>query len=243
MARKELRFNIKDATPHTLPMARLAEYLKKLATVLGSEDRVHFLRMEEGSAPALIEIDEEIQPVVVSRTKNAERGQGPREAVEAYESLRDALREDGHTADLESEEGEVVTEFLPPAVVRTETFGPFWQEGTLDGLLTRIEGVDQTIHVTLIFEGARCIAETNREIGMQLGPRFYKLIRAFGKGKWFRNTEGKWELRKFIIRGFEEVDDVSLPDIVARLRAIPDNDLAKLDDPIGEMLKIRRGEE
>jgi len=243
MAKKQQRFNIKNTTPHTLPMARLAEYLRKLSTVLGNEDHVHFLRMDEGSASAVIEVDEEIEPVVVSRTKSAAIGEGPKEAVQAYGSLRESLEEDGLTADLQQDTGEVITKFVTPRQTEQEAFGPLWQEGTLDGLLTRIEGVDETIHVTLLSEGYRRVAETNRDIGVQLGPRFYRTIRVFGKGKWYRNVEGKWELQKFVIRGIEDLEDTSLPEIVARLRAIPDNDLKTLEDPIGEMLRIRRGEE
>lgn len=242
MPRKELRFNIKNASPHTLPMSRLAEYLKKLSTVLGNEDRVHFLRMEEGSAPALIEIDDEIEPIIVSRARDAAIGQGPKEAVQAFASLRDALEQDGLMADLEKEEGEVITEFVPSTKEEGEAFGPVWQEGSIDGLLTRIEGVDETIHATLLFEGSRYKGECNREIGVQLGPRFYKMIRVFGREKWWRTAEGRWELEKIIIHSVDDIEDVSLLDTVARLRAIPDNELNKLVDPIGEMLKIRRGE-
>ncbi len=242
MTRKELRFNIKNATPHTLPMARLADYLKKLSVVLGNEDRVHFLRMEEGSAPALIEIDAEIESAVIYRAKNAANGQGPKEAVQNFASLRDDLEQDGLIADLEQDEGGIIAEFASPRQAGEETFGPVWQEGSVDGLLTRIEGIDETIHATLIFEGSRYRAECNREVGMQLGMYFWKMIRAFGKGKWWRNADGKWVLEKIVIQSVEGVEDVSLPDTVAKLRAIPDNDLHSLKDPLGEMLKIRRGE-
>jgi hypothetical protein len=243
VARKELLFRIEGTTPHNLPMARLAEYIKKLATIFGNEDRVHFLRIEEGSHESVIEVDDEIEPVVISRTREAAIGQGPKDAIQGYESLRDSLEQQGFTAELEGQEGEIITEFVSHLDTDSETFGPFWQEGTLDGWLTRIEGIDETIHVTLIFEGTRCKAEANREIGQYLGPRFYKLVRVFGRGKWYRNPAGKWELQKFIIRSFEDLEDVSLPEIVDKLRAIPDNDLKKLADPVGEMLKIRRGEE
>jgi hypothetical protein len=242
MAKREIRFNIKGTTPDTLPMAHLAEYLKRLATVIGNEDHVHFLRVDEGSASNLIVVDEEIQPEIVLRTKNAASGKGPKEAVEGFASLRELLEEDGLTADLEEDSGDVITQFVP-RIEAGETFGPFWQEGSLDGILTRIEGVDETIHVTLVYEGSRYVCETNRDIGKGLGPRFLSTIRVFGKGKWYRSVEGKWELQKFIIRSVEDLEDTSLLDIVARLRAIPDNDLKTLEDPIGEILRIRRNEE
>jgi hypothetical protein len=95
----------------------------------------------------------------------------------------------------------------------------------------------------LFFEGSRYVCETSREVGKELGSRFLAMIRVFGKGKWYRNEEGNWEMQKFIIRSVEGLEDTSLLDIVARLRNIPDNDLKTLEDPIGEMLRIRRSEE
>ncbi len=50
-------------------------------------------------------------------------------------------------------------------------------------------------------------------------------------------------MRWFNIDRFEDLDTASLPELVARLRAIPDNALMSLEDPIGDILKIRRGEE
>jgi hypothetical protein len=240
---KELRFNIKNTTPKTLPMARLADYLKKLATVLGSEDHAHFIKMEPGSARALIEVDEEAEPIIISRAKNAAIGQGPKEAVQSFISLRDDLEQDGLVAELEQDQGEVIAKFVSPVQPENEeVFGPVWQDGSVDGLVTRIEGEDQTIHATLIFEGSRYLIECNREVGMQLGPFFQRMVRVFGKQKMWRTARGKWEMEKIVAQSAEGIEDTSLLDTVARLRAIPDNDLNTLKDPIGEMLKIRRGE-
>ena len=68
--------------------------------------------------------------------------------------------------------------------------------------------------------------------GMRLLPDI-KTIRVHGKGKWYRNSEGKWELRWFDIRDFEELNDASLLDVIGRLRAVPHNDLmnSKFDSP------------
>jgi hypothetical protein len=77
---------------------------------------------------------------------------------------------------------------------------------------------------------------------MKLGPLFYRTVRIFGKGKWWRTAKGEWELEKFVFQSIEQIEDVTIPDLVAKLRAIPQNDLQSLNDPIGEMLKIRHGE-
>src|ERR1700740_2307709 len=60
--RKELRFHIHEYTPHTLPMERLAEYLKNLAVLLGGTQEVHFVRLEAGSVSCALETEVTEQP-------------------------------------------------------------------------------------------------------------------------------------------------------------------------------------
>jgi hypothetical protein len=63
----------------------------------------------------------------------------------------------------------------------------------------------------------------------------------FGEGRWRRTADGRWELEQFAVSHFEVLDDASLPDVVARLRAIEGSDWRKLDDPVNELLRIRHG--
>lgn len=238
MAKKELIFNIPEATPHTLPMARLADYLKKLSTIFGNDDRVHFLRVDPGSALNVIEVDEEIEPAVIERTKSAAIGAGTKETVQAFQSLSESLEQDGFTAELENDTGDVIAHFAHALEVG-ETFGPFWQAGEVDGLLTRIEGIDESVHLTLWSDGVRYNCVTTQEKGK--GLRYLDAIRAVGRGQWYRNEKGKWELKKFIVSDIEPLEDDTLLEVVARLRAIPGNPLESLKDPIGEMLKLRHG--
>jgi hypothetical protein len=243
MAKKknEIQFTIPEATPRTLSMARLAEYLKKLSVIFGHEDHVHFLRMKDGSASAVIETDAETEPLIVERTRQAAVGDGPKEAVYSYESVKEMLEGDNFTAEV-TRNGDLITRFVPRVEEGGEAIGPVWQEGTLDGLLVRIEGVDPTIHITLIADRRRYLGETNRDLGMKLGPLFYHTVRIFGKGKWWRTAQGVWELEKFAFQSVEKIDDVTIPDLVAELRAIPQEGLQALKDPLGEMLKIRGSE-
>jgi hypothetical protein len=236
----ELKFTIPEATPTTIPMARLAEYLKKLSILFGHEKSVHFLRMDKGSASAVAFVEPDFEAHVIERTRNASVGDGPKEAVYSYESVKEMLEEDGYSAKV-TRNGELIAEFLQRVERDRDVIGPVWQDGTLDGLLVRIEGMDETIHVTLISDRRRYPGETNRDLGMKLGPLFYKTVRVFGRGKWWRNAHGEWELEKFIFQAIEPAEDISLPEVVARLRALP-NDLQKLEDPLGEMLKIRHGD-
>lgn len=242
MAKKELHFSIEGATPHTLPMARLAEYLKELAKLLGSEEKVHFLRVDEGSADCAMEVEEEEQDVVSDRVRLAKNGQGPKEAVKAFNSIRFFLDEDDRAALMEWEKGEVILEFPKKSQAGKETFGPFWEDGSLDGMLVKIGGMDETVPVHLVYEGVHHSCNATRDMARRLAPYIFgKPIRVYGRGKWYRNADGRWELKWFDINQFEELSDASLLDVVGRLRSIPGNDLMKSKDPLGDILKIRHG--
>lgn len=243
MPRKQLHFSIEEASPHTIAMARLADYLRELAKLLGSEDKVHFLRVDEGSAAVTMEVEPEAEPVIDDRVRKAIKGEGPKEAVHAYRSLRVLLEKDEQSAYMEWKDGDVILHFPKKPGVGPETFGPFWQEGTLEGILVKIGGLDETVPVHLMYEGSHHICNTTREVAKELGHHLYgRPIRVEGRGKWYRNGDGKWELRWFDIYRFEELSDETLLEVVARLRSIP-NDLTKYRDPLKIMQKIRQGKD
>ena len=84
MAKREnggiFHFKITGYTPSTLPMARLAEYMADLAALLGHEDHVHFIRVGEGSADLIHQVEEPEQPKVIERLHLVKQGLGPAEA-------------------------------------------------------------------------------------------------------------------------------------------------------------------
>ena len=47
---KKLTLRIDGFTPYTLPMGRLAEYLKDLAAIFGTQTDAHFIEVGDGSA-------------------------------------------------------------------------------------------------------------------------------------------------------------------------------------------------
>ncbi len=242
MPTKELHFSIEGTTPHTLPMARLAEYLKELSRLLGSEKRVHFLRVDEGSANCAMEVDADEEGVITERVVLAKQGGGSKEAVHACRRLQSLLDEDDNSAVMEWQKGAVIIEFPGKSREKEESYGPFTVEGSLMGILVNLGGVDETVPVHLVYQGRRYNCNATRDMARRL--RNYLLekpIRVFGRGKWYRNAQGQWEMHWFDISDFEEVDDATLWDAVGQLRAIPDNDLAKSDDPLGDMLKLRHG--
>lgn len=243
MPKKEIRFHIEGTTPQMLPMARLAEYIKELAALCGHKKQVHFMRVETGSAPLVMEVDEEVEQKVYARIERARSHRGPLEAREANNNLRLMLKKDSYWAEFKTADGEVRVTYPLLNEERQKTFGPFWQEGFIDGIVVRLGGIDDTLPVHLVFEGRVYICNASRDIVKQLGPKIWgDPIRAFGRGKWYRNEQGVWEMQYFNIHGIGEVRATTLSDAVQRLRNIPDNEITQLKDPLREMQKIRHGE-
>lgn len=240
MAKKEIRFQIEGTSPHVIPMARLAEYLTELSLLFGHRKHVHFLRVEQGSLPCVIEIDPKTEEAIYSRVKRAASNKGPREAIKANSAIRAMLKRDRLSAQLKNQNGDIVASYPLTKEPKQETVGPFWEDGSLDGIVVRLGGIDETLPVHLVSEERHYICNANRDIVRQLGPRIWGgPIRVHGSGKWYRNTEGSWELQYFDIHSFDDLSDSNLLDAVTRLRAIPKNGLLDLEDPLSEMQKIR----
>jgi hypothetical protein len=243
VAKKELRFHIEGTTPHTIPMARLAEYLAQLAVLMGNKQHVHFLRVETGSLPCIVEVDEQSEDHIISRVKRAAISKGPKEAIKANTALKAMLKQDEFSAEFKTDKGETFASYPLIKERGEETFGPFKQDGFLDGMVVRLGGIDETLPVHLVYEGRTYICNAGKEIVRQLGPHIWgEPIRVHGEGKWYRNAQGRWELQFFDIQKFEPLQATTLADAVTALRAIPDNGLLSLRDPLGEMRKIRHGE-
>lgn len=243
MAKKELRFQIEGTTPHVIPMARLAEYLSALAALLGHKQHVHFLRVETGSLPCIVEVDEHTEEKVISRVRRAADNRGPKDVVKANRSLMVMLKQDKFSAEFKTDKGETFASYPLVKERGVETFGPFKQDGFLDGIVVRLGGIDETLPVHLVYEGRTYICNANKDIVRELGPHIWgEPIRAHGEGKWFRDAQGKWNLQFFDIQRFEPLQATNLTDAVTALRAIPNNGLLSLKDPLAEMRKIRHGE-
>jgi hypothetical protein len=242
----EYRFTIADSfTPQTLPMERLAEYVAALAKLLGEKENVHFQSIEAGSAVLVATIDPPAQPKVRERVIAVRDGYGPSEARRAFADLDELLRKDNATGTLSNDAGDVVVPF--PGRNRPEplVYGPFRQDGTIDGQLIRVGGKDETVPVHLrdgaiIHTGLVCTTEIARRIAPQLyGPT----LRVHGTGTWFRTGAGEWELRSFRINDFEVLDDTPLLTVVGNLRKVKETNWGELPDPVRALLAERHGEE
>jgi len=125
-----------------------------------------------------------------------------------------------------------------------EKYGPVTEPGTVDGVLIRIGGIDETVPVLLLEEDKiRRHCTCNREIARQLAQYIFgPIIRVTGVGRWQRDDFGNWVMERFVIHSFNPLDDIRLLDVTNDLRAIP-SDLQQLDDPLHQLRELRHGRE
>jgi hypothetical protein len=239
---REYRFRIAASyTPSTLPLERLAEYMVALARLLGEEPNVHFSRIEGGSAVVVAVVEEPAQPKVHDRVCRVRDGTAPLDALKAYADLDDLLRKDNATGMLAVETGGVLIEF--PGRTRPEplVFGPFRQDGSMDGQVLRVGGRDDTVPVHLregpvVHTGLHASPELARRIAHHL---LGHTVRVHGTGTWFRAGDGSWELKSFKIVDFEVLGDAPLDSTIATLRKVRGNQWNEIPDPVRALIEER----
>lgn len=240
----EYRFHIDDSfTPATIPMERLAEYIKALAQLIGETNSVHLDRVSEGSVVLHAAVEEPAVPKVRERVSALGSTAASKDASRAYGALDEMLRRDNATGRLVDSEGAVVIPF--PGRTREElaVFGPFKQEGSLEGQVIRVGGKDETIPVHLrdgavVHTGLNASEEVARRIAQHLlgAP-----VRVHGLGTWFREGNGTWLLKTFRINDFEVLDDTTIDRVVAKLRSVKGSGWSEVPDPVRDLLEERHG--
>jgi hypothetical protein len=241
--RHEYRLKIDVFSVESLPMSRLAEYMTELALLLGEQERVHFSHLEAGSAVLVSNVENIAFPKVGERLHSVRDGQGPKDAMQAYKALDTLLAKDNAIATLTADDGAEIIAFPGRTRPKPIRYGPFREEGSLDGTVIRIGGRDATIPVLLKdAEGAEYPCQTTLELSKQLAPHYRgETVRVYGSGRWVREENGSWTLLQFDIDRFEILDDAPLTDVVAKLRAV-EGAKWSTDAPLNDVLGLRREE-
>jgi hypothetical protein len=235
----EYRLKIDAYSPDTMPMARLAQYMAELATLLGERDAVHFRRVTRGSTVLSVKVDREAVPKIRDRVATVRAGDAAGETLRAFNTLNKFLRDDNAIAVLRDNEPRGIVVRFPGREIAEEKFASVRQQGSMDGIVTGIRGKDETIHITLLVDGQQVTGcETNRTIAKQLGAKFYEPVRLFGRGRWGRDADGMWSLLHFKIESFESLQDEPLAGVIASLRQIPTE---WGDDAYSELTQMRQG--
>ncbi|MGY3528559.1 hypothetical protein [Bradyrhizobium sp. USDA 4452] len=242
--RKQYRLQIDVFSVDSLPMARLAEYMAELAILLGERERVHFSHLEKGSAVLVSTIEPVAFPKVEERVSRVSRGDGPKDAMQAFKNIDNLLAKDGAVAVLTGPTVGQVIEFPGRTRPKPVKYGPFREVGTLDGRIIRIGGRDETIPVWLKDGEVEYHCNVRgEEVARRLAPYYLNgVIRVYGSGKWVREESGAWSLEQFDITDFEVLDDSPMADVVGKLRAVEGSTWHESDDVLSDILGLRRDE-
>jgi hypothetical protein len=238
---KPYRFRIQDSyTPANIPMGRLAEYIAAFARLLGEKGSVHFEGIVDASVGVLARVDVPAQLKVAQRLDSLRNGSADKEARKAFDELDFMLRNDNATGLLEYGESAVIIPFPGKARVLPPTYGPFSQDGTLEGQIIRIGGKDETVPVSLrdgqkVHTGLNTTREVARRLGKYL---FADTVRVTGTGRYLRHADGMWELLAFKIVDFEILDDTPLREVINKLRAVKGSHLNDTNS-VAELLEMR----
>jgi hypothetical protein len=233
-------FRIDVWRPETLPLKRLAEYANELAKLFGSGGDVHLVRIKKGS---------HVQEIAVANTalENVRRQLAllgapgtPEELERPYRNINEYLRMDGGSAALKIKGGARIVDFPGVKTPLAEEV-VIHEAGTLDGVVIRVGGTDETVPVWLEGESREKLqCNSSRAIAKALAAHLFgDPVRVTGIGKWRRNAERHWALENFVIKNWEPLDSTPLEEMVARFRAIPGSGWADLEDPQAEWRRIR----
>jgi hypothetical protein len=238
---REYRFEIDAFSPETIPMARLAQYLTDLATLLGQTDNVHLVKIEKGSTVPVIQVEWEAEPKVRERVKLVKLKEAPQEAMRAAREIDKRLLEDNARGSLLDPVGSKVLRFAGRDLLRKPTFGPINQPGFFQGVPIKIGGERDPVPVHLEDGETIHIAYAKRTLAKELAQYlFTAAVRIVGDGRWVRDAEGEWEMLSFTATGYRLIEDADIRKDIEELRNI-DAAWKKQDDQISLLQQIRRG--
>jgi hypothetical protein len=243
--KNRIAFYIDAYSPETIPMAKLAEYMTDFAELLGKEHTVHFEAVEPGSTKIVSRVEFEDVPKVTARLTEIRNGTAPKELVRLMAQIDNRLANDNATGRIlfAQNERDVPAEVLKfPGRDRPKvpSYGPFNQEGHLDGVLIAVGGKDETISVRLQNgEITYSHCDTTRTIARELAKHMFEPVRIHGTGRWMREADGTWTLSRFRVHRFESLGTDSLRETVSALRAVPGSEWKYIKDPLAELDDIR----
>lgn len=237
-AGREYRLVIEAYTPETVPMVRLAEYMRELAAMLGETKAVHFVRLDAGSVAVAYTVETEAVPKVAARARLVARRQASPEAMRAYQTINRMLRADNGKGVLQETSGAEIIRF--PGIEDVARFGSITQQCAVDGEVIRLGGTGKTVPIMLRSEDeliGNCY--TTRETAKQLAAHLFEPVRLLGTGRFIREDRGGWKLDYFAIDSFAPLSDAPLSSVITALRAIPGGEWG--EDALEQLRFIRHG--
>lgn len=231
---------IRGFTPETLPMSKLAEYLKDFASMLGHESNVHFKGVRKGSAVLRAIVDEAYANDSFRDIALLNQGEAPERVRKAYESINELLKRDSATATLKYKSGNILE--FPGKKSKVETkIGPIRDNCQLEGELIRIGGADDSIHMTLQTNSGEKLnlSTKSKELAVNMAQHLFKQLRVEGVGIWYRTEKSGWTLENLKVDSFSVIEDCDLSGLILELQSVEGSQWTESEDPVGDARKIR----
>ena len=154
------------------------------------------------------------------------------------------LADDDATGILQESGGAEVIRFPGREEPAPVTFRAFNQTGVLDGVLIRIGGRDDTVPAHLRDGDTTHLCNATREMARRLAVHLHgPPLRVHGNGRWERDADGGWVMKRFNITSFDVLDDAPLGEVVRRLRDVEGSGWKEIEDPAAELRHLRGLEE
>jgi hypothetical protein len=233
-------FRIDAWKPETLPMARLADYLDRLAVLFGHAEHVHFMKVRKGSAVPEIHVDATAALKVQARLNLVAGGGATEDATKAVRKINDLLRADNASATLAIKGGGRILAF-PGCKTPLAEEAVVIEAGELTGTVIRVGGKDETVPLLLQdADGTTYTCNTTRAIAKELARHLFgDLVRVRGVGRWRRTPDRVWELDDFKLQSWELLEQVPLTVAVEGLRAVKGSEWNAMADPQAELKRLR----
>lgn len=235
--RDEFLFEI-DVPARTLPMSRLAEYVKDLATMLGQEDHVHLIEIRESSTVLVPFVDDIAFQKVQKQVIAIRNGSAPQKAMTTYEAVNRRLSDDSASAVLRGAYGAVVQFPGNTNTPVSEDLGPVVEPDSIDGEIIQIGGRDETISVYIREKHyTPVICTTTRDKGRSLAQLIFQQVRVTGQATWIR-ANNKWKRTQFHIDSWAPLIERSLESTIEQLRNVPTPNIDNID-PFAILAEVR----
>lgn len=228
--------------PQDIPLAKLAEYLKEFAHLMGDAQKPVYAGITKGSALLRSTVAPNAGHAVRLRLLEAQSDAETSAAKHANNIVK-MMERDNTEGQIEDRTGAVILQFSPKKKTpdRPKEY-LIHDTAALDGMIVGISGVDDTVHIRLQDAAGETQNITVRSIEMarQLAKHFRAhLVRLHVHGTWKRTASGGWEPHSLYGDHFEELDNKSAKEIFQELAELPGNNWASMDDPSALLQELR----
>lgn len=235
---ERFEFTVPGYTPETMPLDRLIEYLNQLMVILGNPSDLHLVDIEPGSTRPVLLARHDIARKVRGRAREVWSGGGPARARDAFKRVRRMVAEDGGQPAVLASKKVTILEFQGDEIAENQIVPSVRQPTTINGKLVRIGGTSEYAQALVEDFSGNVIAGCTVDRGQaaKLGGLLYKPVQLHGIGSWSRDEKGKWQLARFHVQSFEEMEDAPIDDV---LREAAEAVSKWPDDLHGQLLGMR----